>query len=146
MLSQSCSFEYYAVIQRQFARCWVDTGVSVTQCQCGLRCYVLDYRQYEKYRTKGTNFSRQVSVANNFVRWHLISVAPEGGTCLICPFWSLEFWRVTYIVWEFVNLCTSVRCLKSFSALTQSFSYRCSMHDLWHCKPLQLRFLVGILQ
>lgn len=138
---------------------WILRYNSTAICSvlCRYRCFCdavsmwftvlcLENRKCENCRIRGTNLSRQVAVANSFVRWHLISVVSECWTCFMCPFWSLEFWGVTFIFLEIVYLCTSVRKPTSFSALTQPLSYRCSMHDLWHCKPVQLRFLVGILQ
>jgi hypothetical protein len=36
------------------------------------------------------NPGRQAAVAKNFLRWRLIFVDPQCGTCFMSPFWRLE--------------------------------------------------------
>jgi hypothetical protein len=36
-------------------------------------------------------------MAPGFVRWHLIFVGHQYGTCFVSPFWRLEFWAGFWI-------------------------------------------------
>ena len=33
----------------------------------------------------------------NFVRWHLVVMGPQYGTCFTSSFWCLKFWGISYI-------------------------------------------------
>ena len=40
----------------------------------------------------------------NFMRWHLICLGPQCGTCAMSVFWRLEFWDGLQIFGKFLHL------------------------------------------
>ena len=123
---------------------WILRYNSTAICSvlCRYRCFCdavsmwftvlcLENRKCENCRIRGTNLSRQVAVANSFVRWHLISVVSECWTCFMCPFWNLEFWGVTCIFLEIVYLSTQTHLF--FCSDTTSFL------QMQHARPVTLQ-------
>jgi hypothetical protein len=39
-----------------------------------------------------TSPGRQVAVATKFLRWLIVFVGPQHGTCFMSLFWRVEFW------------------------------------------------------
>lgn len=54
--------------------------------------------------TEGTQIPRAKSPGRlNFVRWPVIFVGSQYGTCSMSSFWNLEFWGVAWIFGESVD-------------------------------------------
>jgi hypothetical protein len=65
----------------------------------------------------------------NFIRWRLIIVGPQYGTCLILPFWPPKVWGRFRNFGKFMHLCVRI-CLN----YTASYSKRSWS---WYVLPQQ---------
>ena len=69
------------------------------ECRASVSGVVPPLHQYRRAQTPGARSSWRLK----FIRWRLIFVGPQYGTCLILPFWPAEFRDRFQIFGKFVH-------------------------------------------